>query len=192
MLLQLKFHNIFAFQSGAKTIVAIAMSFIEDINRWSSRTVDLIVTSAVRLYNEAVVLHKTNEITLCQLPRKLYIGEISLELQILSPTLCESEMCEESMKSFFEEHTMAYMVRNGNVCVAVIRVLNQFFFFDSTPCFKKSAVPAESTDSMAARVMRFKNFTQLLEHLRGCKLLPTDSGYVNQVLMGPIKCWRNN
>lgn len=181
------------FQSGAKTIVAIAMSFIEDINRWSSRTVDLIVTSGVRLYNESVVLHKSAEITLCQLPRKLYIGDISLDLQILSPTLCESEICYESLKSFFEEHTMAYMVRNRNVCIAVIRVLNQFFFFDSTPFFKMTAMSeAPAVDSTAARVIRFKNFQQLLEHLRGCKLLPTDSEIAGQILMGPIKCWRNN
>lgn len=171
--------------------MAIAMSFIEDINRWSSRTVDLIVTSGVRLYNEAVGLHKTSDITLCQLPRKLYIGEISIEMQIFCPTLYESDLNDESLKSFFEEYTMGYMVRNGNICVAVIRVLNQFFFFDSTPCFKKSAASGPPDDSTAARVFRFMNFQEFLDHLRVCKLLPTESGIVSEVLMGPIRCWRN-
>lgn len=174
-------------QSTAISVVAVAVATIEDINRWSSKTIDLIVRSGIRLYNDARLIHKISEIDLCHLPRKLFIGEVGVDISILSPTL--TELCVASLVEFFEQHTAAYMVLNGSKCVSIIRVFNQFFLFDPMLC-TRSGVLAKPNAGGAVCVVRFKNFQKLIEHLtKNIECSSIGDGNI-KLILGAIKCQR--
>lgn len=184
-------------QTAAIAIVALAMSFVETADGWSSQTLDLVVQAGRALYADARRLHGSADIRLHHLPRKIFVGEVPLELAILAATITEADLDAESLFEFFERHTMAYLVVNGgSVCRTLLRSLNQFYVFDAMPCTaggRQQVARPEGTAGTAACVLRFGNFQRMLDHLQGHIIVGDGVGHDGSttLLMGPIKCARD-
>lgn len=191
--------HIISIQSAAIAVMAVAVSCVELISGWTTKTMDIIVRSGLEIYRDACSIHSGSFIRLHEIPRKIVIGDVLLNLSILSPIITDSELDEATLVEFFEEHTMAYVVLNRTNCLAIIRLLNQFYLFDPMPkglvaqwgaacCAKKG-----SMGDQWASVLRFMNLQGLYEFL-----LTHYVAYARaeesefKLMLGPIKCVRGH
>lgn len=149
-------------QGPAICCVAIAMLSLKDIKEWSGETLDLIVRSGDALYRDSVAVQKTQEIQIVHLLRRLFIGDLCLDLSILTPTtglVVEDEM-EVHFHKLFEKHQSGYFIASTE-CYSVFLRNCMFYLFDPGDC----DCLGHRVRCGAACVIKFRTLSKLIEHL---------------------------
>lgn len=184
-------------QSAAIAVMAVAVSCVELISGWTTKTLDIIVRSGLEIYRDACSIHSGSFVRLHEIPRKIVIGDVLLNLSILSPIITDSELDEATLVEFFEQHTMAYLVLNRTSCLAIIRLLNQFYLFDPMPrgvvAQWGAACSLGKGVGQWASVLRFMNLPGLYEFVLSHYVANAraEEGEF-KLLLGPIKCVRGH
>lgn len=159
---------------------------------------DIIVRSGLEIYRDACSIHNGSFIRLHEIPRKIVIGDVLLNLSILSPIITDSELDEETLFEFFEQHTMAYVVLNRTNCLAIVRLLNQFYLFDPMPRglvsqWGNACSSSRKGSDQWACVLRFLNLQGLYDFLLThyvANARAEESEF--KFMLGPIKCVRGH
>lgn len=170
--------------------VAIAFSTTQFINQWTIKTLQLIIRTGHRLYVDARILYKTYNIEMCHLPRELFIGDISIQLQIPAPIEIDAQ--KDALMDFFELSPTSYL-HLTNHCVAIIRVDETYFIFD--PIMNGPTHPNYYSDREIVNpcIVRLDNFQKLIQHLQMVFMIPVpDVLDTNQpkLRLGCILCYR--
>ncbi|XP_045457976.1 uncharacterized protein LOC123668250 [Melitaea cinxia] len=124
-------------QALACSIMAVAMSRIEDVCRWCSSTLDQILESGDQLYQDSYLHFRppSKILAIDQILRKFYTpGNCVCRVVVYRPRqkgVVDSDLEQQMMEFFREERSGVLVAGKGDFAVALFRTPRGYYMFDA-------------------------------------------------------------
>nr|XP_037875168.1 uncharacterized protein LOC101735788 isoform X2 [Bombyx mori] len=173
-------------QALACSIMAVAMSRVEDVCRWCSSTLDQILYSGDQLYQDSYLHFKAKSriLGIEQILRKFYTpGNCVCRVVIYKARqtgVVDGDLVSQLIEFFREERYGVFVAGKGDIAVALFRTPRGYYMFDPADRDRYGrAVPPPCTGRARACLSQYPNVQSLAE-----KLYPNIPPVVNDTGLG--------